>query len=86
MTVQALEALRGSRTSGFSKIIGSVSDFDLGLFCEFGDLRSRTEVFLNQGVTGWNCQYSLVVVKGGNNSLVYEIVYICVQILVCHGM
>ena len=44
MTVQALEALRASRTSGFSKVIGSVSDFDLGLLCEFGDLRSRRGV------------------------------------------
>lgn len=72
MTVQALEALRGSR-SGFSKVTGSVSDFDLGLFWEFGDLRSHR---LSQTLTSprghwvessidWSC------LKGENESLVY---------------
>ena len=61
-TVQALEALRASRTSGFSKVIGSVSDFDLGLLCEFGDLRSRRGVPPSRGHKGsmessidWSC-------------------------------
>ena len=86
MTVQALEALRASRTSGFSKVIGSVSDFDLGLLCEFGDLRSRRGVPPSRGHKGsmessidWSCLY-----KGENNSLVYTYVFKYWYVTLCN--